>query len=441
MTTHRVEWANALRGIAAGCVLVFHFGVVFWVRQDVAASLARRPALYPGDAHAPLVSRLVERSGVDLGGFGVALFFLLSGFVIAISLERYSRRGFLVGRLLRVLPTYAAGFAVTVVVVRLMGDPAGELSLTGVLAGAVPGLALATGVRAPGDGIVWTLIIEMVFYAVCLVGYRRLTRGWAAPLAVAVGCVLVQVLVPAPQVVAGSARGGLTYIALLAAPFLPVMLLGGVLSGIRRAAVGRAAGWGVAAVLAATHVVLLSTTRVLATSVGYRLTFLAAIALFGSLAAAGERWRPRRPLAALADVSYPLYVVHPVLGYASISVLVRHGVPALPAVLATTVVVLVAAWSLHEAVEVPTHRIGRALARRLSVPSAGEPSAQLVTEGSGGRAYRAAHGPRDGASGPRPADALELAEPRSNSATGDCRAVEGGDVVSSPLAARRRDLG
>ncbi|CAL8972052.1 hypothetical protein CELL_01193 [Cellulomonas sp. T2.31MG-18] len=386
MTGHRVEWANALRGIAAGCVLAFHFGVVFWVRQDVAASLARRPALYAGDAHAPALSRLVERSGVDLGAFGVALFFLLSGFVIAISLERYTRGGFLVGRLLRVLPTYAAGFAVTVAVVRLMGDPGHELSVSGVLTGMVPGLALASGARAPGDGIVWTLIIEMVFYGVCLIGYRRLTRGWVAPLVVAAACVLVQLAVPAPHVVVGSAVGGMTYIVLLAAPFVPVMLLGGVLSGMRRAAVGRGAAWAVAGVLAATHVVLLSTTRVVATNLGYRLTFLAAIGLFSALVVAGDRWRPHRLLARLADVSYPLYVVHPVLGYALISVLVGHHVPVAIAVLGATVVVLAAAWSLHVLVEVPTHQVGRAWARGLTARQAVSPSAELVAEGSNGGA-------------------------------------------------------
>ncbi|WP_263729298.1 acyltransferase family protein [Cellulomonas sp. SG140] len=382
MSARRVEWANALRGVAAASVLLFHFGVVFWVRQDVAASLARRPALYAADTGAPLLPRLVERSGVDLGGFGVALFFLLSGFVIAISLERYSRRGFIVGRLLRVLPTYAAGFAVTVLVVRLMGDPAHELSVAGVLAGMVPGLALATGVQAPGDGIVWTLIIELVFYGICLIAYRRLARGWVAPAAVAVGCVLVQLLVPAPHVIAGSAAGGATYILLLALPFLPVMLIGAVLSGARRAAVGRGVAWLVVVLLAATHLLLLSTSHVLPTTVGYRLTFLGAIGLFCALVVLGDTWRPNRTLGRLADVSYPLYVVHPVLGYALISVLVHHGTPAGLAVLAATVVVLGAAWLLHVTVEVPTHRLGRRWARRLSAtPDAPVRSPELVAEG------------------------------------------------------------
>lgn len=50
---------------------------------------------------------------VELGALGVGAFFLVSGYVIALSVERYSRRGFLVGRLMRVLPTFAAGYLVT----------------------------------------------------------------------------------------------------------------------------------------------------------------------------------------------------------------------------------------------------------------------------------------------------------------------------------------
>src|SRR5450759_1422587 len=109
----RVEWANALRGVAALTVLVAHFGVVFWMNQTAAASLARRQQLYPGDSAAPRFARLLAAIPVDFGALGFALFFLLSGYVIAISLDRYSRRGFIIGRVMRVIPTYAAGFLMT----------------------------------------------------------------------------------------------------------------------------------------------------------------------------------------------------------------------------------------------------------------------------------------------------------------------------------------
>ena len=83
---HKSQFADTLRGIAAGLVLLDH-------TLDLAGlSLT---------AKFPLLS---------LGQLGVALFFLVSGFVIPISLPKYSVPGFLVARVLRIYPTYAVAF-------------------------------------------------------------------------------------------------------------------------------------------------------------------------------------------------------------------------------------------------------------------------------------------------------------------------------------------
>jgi len=107
----------------------------FWVIPE-AAALGRRPALHPGDA-APRFAKLLQQIPIDFGAFGVGLFFLISGYVIAISLDRYSRRGFLVGRCMRVLPTYAVGYLVRCTVIWAVGNPNHELGPGHVLAGAI----------------------------------------------------------------------------------------------------------------------------------------------------------------------------------------------------------------------------------------------------------------------------------------------------------------
>jgi peptidoglycan/LPS O-acetylase OafA/YrhL len=361
----RLEWTNALRGVAALSVLAAHFGVTFWIAQDVAAGLARRPALYPGDTGAPRSAKLLNELPLNLGAFGVGLFFLVSGYVIAISLDRYSRRGFLVGRSMRVLPTYAAGYLVTCATIALVGDPQHELHPASVAIGMIPGLQFLTGTTAPGDGIVWTLIIEMVFYLVCLATYRGLTRRWAVIGLVAAGCALIQWLIPGPAVIVGSPAGGARYLLLLAVPFLPVMLVGVTLSARSR---GQLAAWPVAClvpVLAGLHFWLLSTSQVVGTSLSYQLTFLGVIASFTAIWVVGHRWRRHRVTDFFADISYPLYVVHPVLGYALLSVLSFHHVRAPIGMLATAVAAIAAAWLLHIAVENPTHRLGQRWARSI----------------------------------------------------------------------------
>ncbi len=75
--------------------------------------------------------------------------------------------------------------------------------------------------------------------------------------------------------------------------------------------------------------------------------------------------RPSRLLAGLADISYPLYVVHGVAGYAVIRVLLDRGVPAVAAVLLALMAALAVARMLHVTVERSTQRLGRRMARMI----------------------------------------------------------------------------
>lgn len=362
----RFEWANMARGAAALAVVLGHFGVVFWMAQDVAASLARRPALYPGAEGAPLFARGLAAVPVDLGAFGVALFFLVSGFVIAVSIDRYSRPGFLVGRLMRILPTYAAGYLVTCAVVWAMSDPGGELTLAGVLVGCVPGLGLLLGVPTPADGIVWTLIIEFVFYGVCLVAFRRLTRGWVAVVVIGAGCVAAQLLLPPLGVQTAAPWAGVVHIGLLAAPFIPLMLVGVVLSARRRGQMSGAVATTLVPALLLLHTVLLWRSELVRVGVAFQVACLLGAGVFLLAWRLGDGWGRNRVAAVLADLSYPLYVVHAVLGYAVLSVLAGRGVPPLVCVPVAVAVALTAAWVLHRLVEVPTHQWGRRWARAIS---------------------------------------------------------------------------
>jgi peptidoglycan/LPS O-acetylase OafA/YrhL len=347
-------------------VVVFHFGVAFWTFQEAAAALARRGPLYPGETGVPRSADLLRGLPVDLGALGVGLFFVLSGFVIGISLDRYNRRGFVVGRLMRVLPTYAAGYLVLCGVAAVGGDPLHELHVGNVLAGMVPGLYLLLGVPAPADGVVWTLIIEFVFYGVCLIGHRTLTRRWQAIAGVALACIVIQHFVPGPAVIPGSSVGGALFILLLAVPFLPVMLIGLTLSSRSRGHLSAPASGLLVLGLTLTHVWLTLTTTVVPLTLLYRETFIGVIVIFCVVWKVGANWGTLAATDFVAGISFPLYVVHQALGYALLSVLVGHGVRPVLAMPAVVAVVVVLAWVLHRLVEMPTHRLGQRWSRRLS---------------------------------------------------------------------------
>jgi peptidoglycan/LPS O-acetylase OafA/YrhL len=144
---HRLGWLDALRGWAALVVVGFHLS----------------PQILGTERH------LAIMRFIDLGKYGVLLFFLVSGYVIPMSLERHgSLRRFWIGRLCRIYPAYLATIAV-VAALAATGLLTWQASLraetvTGVLAHATMTsdlLGLRGAVR-----VFWTLAYEMTFYLV-----------------------------------------------------------------------------------------------------------------------------------------------------------------------------------------------------------------------------------------------------------------------------------
>ncbi|MFE7638772.1 acyltransferase family protein [Kitasatospora sp. NPDC057518] len=160
----RLGWLDALRGVAALAVAMHHFGL-----------LGKIP-------HADRVPRQL-----DLGFFGVMLFFLVSGYIIPASLERRGDvRAFWTGRLFRIYPAVAVTIVVSLLVLPRGGQIVQSFPFDHpVLSLAANGLLLQDLVGVPSAiGVMWSLTYEMVFYYfVCAL----FVRGWhrnSAPIAV-----------------------------------------------------------------------------------------------------------------------------------------------------------------------------------------------------------------------------------------------------------------
>lgn len=134
---------DVLRFLAAVMVMVFHFG--YWF------SFGGEPIVAGSQALA---------AATWWGWVGVQIFFVISGFVIALSAEHRSARPFIRSRVLRLLPGLLV-FAVLsfVVLVTYQGMPLGfGLYLLGK--------SLVLFPKGPWvDGVYWSLTVEIVFYA------------------------------------------------------------------------------------------------------------------------------------------------------------------------------------------------------------------------------------------------------------------------------------
>src|SRR5262245_1666439 len=167
----RILELDALRGFAAFAVMLFHY-------------TSRYGELYDYNHPFPLP--------VLWGAYGVELFFMISGFVIFMTLERTRQpMDFVVSRFSRLYPTYWAGVTLTFTIVAVMGLPGRQVSVTEFLVNLTMLQRLIPGVEDV-DGVYWTLRIEMVFYVLTFSLYllKRLPQvEWFAMawLALAVG--------------------------------------------------------------------------------------------------------------------------------------------------------------------------------------------------------------------------------------------------------------
>lgn len=148
-SARRLGQLDALRGLAALLVVGFHYTTRY---QD----------LY-GHTSAPLLS-------LPWGHYGVNLFFMISGFVIFMTLERTRRpMDFVVSRFSRLYPAYWGALLLTFALTHLLGLPGKEVGWPTLLAN-VTMLQELAGV-AHVDGVYWTLTVELLFYAWALLSW------------------------------------------------------------------------------------------------------------------------------------------------------------------------------------------------------------------------------------------------------------------------------
>jgi peptidoglycan/LPS O-acetylase OafA/YrhL len=138
----RLAGVDALRGVAAIAVVLFHYTTRF-------------SELYGQGQRASL--------SFPQGHLGVQLFFIISGFVIFMTLERTRQpMDFVVSRFSRLFPSYWFAIALTFTVVSAFGLPDKEVTGPQALANV---FMLHSFFRVPNvDSVYWTLEVEMLFY-------------------------------------------------------------------------------------------------------------------------------------------------------------------------------------------------------------------------------------------------------------------------------------
>ncbi|MBY0324917.1 MAG: acyltransferase [Reyranella sp.] len=339
--TERIAGLDVLRGFAAGAVMLHHHGQYY----DV---------LYPG--RSPL--------SVDLGPghFGVELFFIISGFVILMTIERKkSVRAFAISRAARLMPAFLAALVLATVIRTLSPVP---LFDTPTLPQFLANLTMAPSLfgQSAMDMPYWTLTYELVFYVgmglILAIGMLRWAE-WFGLLAVAVSCLFIATL---------DVRLHHRSSILLLVYYSNFFLIGICLYRIHTR-MARPVTW--LALAAAIAVTALGGGEKSFNTPGrlYLPLAIAFTALVWFAISRHGKWLAWRPLVFLGQISYPLYLVHVALGFAVIRWAVSQGWSTLAGVIAAGLVSLIVASLLHYLVELPGGRWLRSLLSRRQRPA------------------------------------------------------------------------
>jgi peptidoglycan/LPS O-acetylase OafA/YrhL len=144
-TKGRLDFLDGIRGLAALAVFVEHAGDTLWPQF-----------------------RVFTHNSFSFGKFGVAAFFLTSGFVIPFSLERSnSLRNFWISRFFRLYPLYWLSLGLAIGLYLLGVSDAVSVSFPQhLIRNAVINLTMFQDfVRVPNaEGLYYTLAMEMAFY-------------------------------------------------------------------------------------------------------------------------------------------------------------------------------------------------------------------------------------------------------------------------------------
>ncbi|QNK69476.1 acyltransferase family protein [Variovorax sp. PAMC26660] len=365
----KIAFANQLRGLAVLMVIVSHYAGTYWSARELVSLFVFAP---PVEGPSSLVSRFITPPTVAYGPFGVAIFFLISGFVIPFSLEKLGAARFLAARLLRIYPTYWAASAAVIFIAWLSSKYWGQAFHmdTGRLIANMLLVQIQTG-HLSTDLVNWTLAVEVKFYIVAMLLWPWIRcrpvltiTGFSLALLAYMSCI--------PKgwniVPMGVMQIGLTSTntELL---FLPFLFIGTLFHLELTKKISPKALIGSALAVLIIFLAMWKKTPWFAQSASAAANYSYALLLFGVCYVLRGRFRANRVLDFFADVSYPLYIVHSLVGYAAIRFLMANGVSFVPAALLAFGAAVALAYLIHRTVELPTAALGKRFGRRPVAPA------------------------------------------------------------------------
>jgi len=301
------------------------------------------------------------------GHLGVLILFLVTGFIITDASFRETRVEFILKRVFRVWPT----LVVAIALLPLLAFATRALHLPLILgttsAPYFHGILLMNYFGAGPQilSVLWTVFIAVLFYAFTAAGLqldrtRPLLVTWLM-----IGAFHLWNILALAFPILSPAMWNVMY--------LPYLLIGRCiyLGQAGRITLRQAMIAGVGSYLS--FLIIYNTVspgRLLQPGVEPVISQIYGVVIFLACSSAGLKTIPRF-LAFVANISYPLYLIHAPVGGFVMFLLTKHGWPYEAAIFAAIAVVCGLAYVLNRWMEVPLQRIGRQLCARLGSAKTG----------------------------------------------------------------------
>lgn len=370
---NKIVFLNSLRGIAALLVVVWHLGYMFWN-----APLAIKQGMpYLSVNHItpiPLIYtqfiNFLSKYNIDIASIGVALFFLISGFVISLSLEKVSTKQFIINRIFRLYPTYIIGFSLTflsIYLYTLYNSIAFPYSFHDFL---LQASLFRDWAWSPNiDLVSWTLETEIKFYMIAAIfSYFKKLNNIAWIIGVALFMCLINFLFHGNyNELLTNNVAAYTKVFVLTYSFVSIifMFIGVCFYNLYKRHWSKKSFFIASCSICGLFLFSAHMGPIPQMIPTYQTNYMFALALFSICYQQRHQFEKNRILDFLADISYPLYVIHGVNGYIFLNLLEKYLNPYLSLFLALSLSIITA-YLIHIFVESPFNIFGKKLSQKAS---------------------------------------------------------------------------
>ncbi|SFV55922.1 acyltransferase 3 [hydrothermal vent metagenome] len=169
---NKLLFAEQLRAVAVIFVVFAHYGGVFWYDPNIPSYINAIP--HKMNIEIPSFIVFINTfpiPHINWGPLGVDIFFLISGFVIPISLVKYTQKGFVIRRFFRLFPTYFISFLFVIIMIGISSfyfNNDFPYSIKTIFLHSIIGVREIVGIPSI-DTVVWTLEVELKFYILSVI--------------------------------------------------------------------------------------------------------------------------------------------------------------------------------------------------------------------------------------------------------------------------------